>query len=218
VKKYDLHLRHGNIPGTIRFHINAPLPQMRLINSLIKAEYESRAPASAVLVNGGLVRCGYTSSLNRRCPVLIIPPLWSKLSEKIQQLENTKIMLFELSVIETHESTTKSIWMARSGLSTPPDGSFAVSLRFYDSLSTDRNEFMRVFGEFYFGYTQEFGASSSTWKDLQLAEVTLLSGERRLSESSARLVPRIGSWTPKDGFKFTGTPHGAGNEPSVRRS
>jgi hypothetical protein len=162
VKKYDLHLRHGNIPGTLRFRINAPLPQMRLINSLIKAEYESRAPASAVMVNGGLVRCGYTSSLNRRCPVLIFPPLWSKLSEKIQQLENTKIMLFELSVIKIHESTTKSIWMARSGLSTPPDRSFAVSLHFYDRLSTDRNEFMRVFGEFYFGYTQEFGASSST--------------------------------------------------------
>jgi hypothetical protein len=95
-------------------------------------------------------------------------------------------------------------------LATPPEGSVAISLRFYDDLHTaDLTELMRLFSNFQIDYTEEWGDECDflRFKKLQLTEVTLYSGERRLSVWGDD-VPKIGTWTPEGGFKLNGTPHG----------
>ena len=213
-KRYNIGLNNGRVPGTLRLRINAPLPQMRLINRSIKAEYESRAPADAVLVNGGVMHLGYTFSLDhdQRYSKFdrVHPPLWCDLHEKSVLPHNTKLMLFEISGIKTPEFMRQSMWVRRHEMTTPPDGSFTMSLRFYDSFSTNLNELTRVFADFDFSYTPEL-RNLDDWKALQLAEVTLHSGKRRLNERTA-YVPTIGTWTQQDGFKLDDTPHGASHE------
>jgi hypothetical protein len=114
---------------------------------------------------------------------------------------NTKAMLVEICGMQIHDATTKSWWVRNHGMTTPPEGSFALSLRFYDSLAAKPNELKRVFADFIPSYTQEVGEPKD-WKVLQLAEVTFNSGARKLSEYTA-LVPKLGTWTPQDGLRLT---------------
>jgi hypothetical protein len=204
-KRYSINLEHGHIPGKIRFHVNAPLPQMRLINSVVKKEYEARAPANTVLFNGGTMWLDYTFSLDydhRRCQLSTRdPPLWYQKGKDDSPPSNTKAMLFEICGIQTHDAATKSHWVADHGMTTPPEGSFVLSLRFYDDLATNPSEFKRVFGEFLPSYTQELGEPGDL-EVFQLAGVSFNSGERKLSKYTA-LVPTFGTWTPQDGLKLT---------------
>jgi len=115
---------------------------LTLINSVVKKEYEARAPANTVLFNGGTMWLDYTFSLDydhRRCQFSTRdPPLWYQKGKEDSPPSNTKAMLFEICGIQTHDATTKSHWVADHGMTTPPEGSFVLSLRFYDSLKTWR--------------------------------------------------------------------------------
>lgn len=56
-KGCSINRRPENNPGTLRFFINVQLSQMRLVNSQLKSEYESRAHSNAIMVQGGLMHC-----------------------------------------------------------------------------------------------------------------------------------------------------------------
>jgi hypothetical protein len=129
-------------PGTIRFKIRAPLPQLRLLSKQITHEYDSRAPAVTTMTMGAMMRGSYTFKLDQNASEdALYLSLFTKEDEEASRRENLKVMRFEIAGVLTHSLQT--IYFERIA-ETPSPGSVRLCLRFYD----DRPRTSRVLCEY----------------------------------------------------------------------
>ena len=224
-KRYSINLRRRKNPGTLHFTISALLPQMRLTSRTVMFEYNLRCPAKAVMIRGGLMRRHYLFNF-AQSPYVAKGATDRRgetyLSEhKLHNLQtDRKVLLFEVAGIATNDFTTNdytehTAWLKNCHIVKLSDYKlFKASLRFFDDLDANRTDFLRVFGNFQISFTREYDECPEGYEkcpvdhlDCKIFEVTLHSGEHELNQQCEN-VPTIGKWTPQDGFKFNGTPHG----------
>jgi hypothetical protein len=187
-------------PGTVRIKIHAPLPQLRLLSKTVTREYDSRAPANAVMFIGAIMRDSYTFKLDQNLPKdALYPTHFTKEEEAASRHDNLSVTRLEIDGVLT--TSLQTIFFDRI-VETPPAGSVRLSLRFYDDPPSDLQGFMRVFGDLEISYTEGQGEDGRL---LNLIEVTLLAGGWPLTADE---VPVIGTWTPQDGFMFNGVASG----------
>jgi hypothetical protein len=188
-------------PGTVRIKIHAPLPQLRLLSKQLTHEYDSRAPANAVMFNGAIMRDSYSFELDQNAPKdAMYLPRFTKEEEAASRHDNLSVTRFEIAGILSYSLETEYLGRIAE---TPPLGSVRLSLRFYDDPPSDLQGFMEVFGDLQMSYTE--GRRAGGQQLLRLVEVTLLAGGWPLTVDK---VPVIGTWTPQDGFKFNGVASG----------
>ena len=199
--EFTMYGRSSN-PGTVRFKIRAPLPQMRLLSRTFTHEYDSRAPANTTMCTSAMMRDSYTFKLDQNASKekdALYLSLSTKEDEEASRHENLKVMRFEIAGVLTYFLKTGYFEQIAEK---PSRGSVRLCLRFYDDPLSDLEGFNRVFGNLEISYTEHQGIYE---KSLDLIEVVLLSGGWPLVADE---VPVIGTWAPQGGFKFNGVASG----------
>ena len=198
--------------GPFRFQVHAPLSHLRLVSKAFTLDYESHAPANAIMMIGSTLN-GYTFQLGHNAPKHVQWPkhIQSPTRKLVTPPGNLKSTTFEIAGFRTE--TPKSPWYLVNMRPRTPAGTFGLVLRFFQDPRADLAGFMRVFDDFRVSWTCRpnlSGSLISTFKPaaMQLHDVMFLLSGHWETRYMCDTLPEVGTRTPEGGFEFNDAPDG----------